>query len=118
MNKLVSDEHEYKIKYHSDLDMTTNERVRRLEITKEQIQTELIYLKGNLRCDEIIRLKVGAQVMCIVNIKLDNDDILCNGAQGIITNINEQGNPVVRYTNGYEMEMINHVWQSETIPGI
>jgi len=118
MNKLVSLEHEYKIKYHSDLDMTTNERVRRLEITKEQIQTELTYLKSNLRCDEIIKLKVGAQVMCIVNIKLDNDDILCNGAQGIITKINEKCNPVVRYTNGYEMEMANHVWQSETIPGI
>lgn len=118
MLKLNDKEYEFKVKYHSDLEMTTNERVRRLDITGEQIKTELTYLKGNLRCDEIVKLKVGAQVMCIVNIQLENDDILCNGAQGIIKRFSEQGLPVVRYTNGYEMVMNNHIWPSENIPGI
>ena len=118
MNNLEGKEIEYKVKYHNDLEMTAMERMRRLEISREQIKTELTYLKGNLRCDEILKLKIGAQVMCIVNIQLENDDILCNGAQGIVIKIDEQGFPVVRYRNGYEMVMTNHVWPSETIPGI
>ena len=118
MNNLECKEIEYKVKYHNDLEMTAMERMRRLEISGEQIKTELTYLKGNLRCDEILKLKIGAQVMCIVNIQLENDDILCNGAQGIVIKIDEQGFPVVRYRNGYEMVMTNHVWPSETIPGI
>jgi ATP-dependent DNA helicase PIF1 len=118
MNNLTGTEYEYKIKYHSDLEMSASERTARLNFTKEQIQTELMYLKGNLRCDEVVKLKLGAQVMCIVNIQLDNGDILCNGAQGIIIEISPQGLPIVKYKNGYQMTMDYHVWSSEMIPGI
>ena len=118
MNKLTGKEYEYKIKYHADLEMSAAERTLRLGYTKEQIQTELMYLQSNLRCDEIVKLKVGAQVMCIVNIQLDNGDILCNGAQGIIVDISPQGLPIVKYKNGYQMTMSYHIWPSELIPGI
>lgn len=118
MNNLVEKEYEYKIKYHSDLEMTANERVTRMGYTREQIQTELQYLQNNLRCDEIIKLKVGAQVMCIVNIQLDNGDILCNGAQGVVVDISPQQLPIVKYKNGYQMTMSYHIWPSELIPGI
>ena len=117
MNKIKGKEHEFKLKYHTDLEVPPQESSKRSEYTCEQIQSELIYLKGNLRCDEILNLKVGAQVMCIVNIKIEDDDILCNGAQGTIVKI-QDGLPVVKYRNGYEMIMTNHIWQSETIPGI
>ena len=118
MNDLTGTEYEYKIKYHSDLEMTASERTARLNYTREQIQTELMYLQSNLRCDEIVKLKLGAQVMCIVNIQLDNGDILCNGAQGIIVDISTQGLPIVKYKNGYQMTMNYHIWPSELIPGI
>ena len=118
MNNIKTEEYEYKVKYHVDLEMSFKERITRLEYTQQQIQTELMYLQGNLRCDEIIKLKIGAQVMCIVNIQLDNGDILCNGAQGIITNISPQGFPIVKYKNGYQMTMSPHTWISEFIPGI
>ena len=118
MNNLTGKEYEYKIKYHADLDMTASERTVRLGYTKEQIQTELMYLQSNLRCDEIIKLKIGAQVMCIVNIQLDNGDILCNGAQGIVIDISPQGLPIIKYKNGYQMTMSYHIWPSELIPGI
>lgn len=118
MNNLDGQEYEYKIKYHSDLEMTAAEKNIRLGFTKEQIQTELMYLQGNLPCDEILKIKVGSQVMCIVNIQLDNGDILCNGAQGIVIDINLQGLPVVKYKNGYQMTMLYHIWSSESIPGI
>jgi ATP-dependent DNA helicase PIF1 len=118
MNNLKGKEYEYKIKYHSDLEMSASERTMRMGYTREQVQTELMYLQSNLRCDEIVKLKVGAQVMCIVNINLDNGDILCNGAQGIIVDISPQGLPVVKYRNGYQMTMGYHIWASELIPGI
>jgi ATP-dependent DNA helicase PIF1 len=98
--------------------MSAQERVTRMGYTKEQIQTELMFLQSNLRCEEIVKLKVGAQVMCIVNIQLDNGDILCNGAQGIVTDVSVQGMPVVKYKNGYQMTMSPHIWPSELIPGI
>lgn len=118
MTNLEGKEYEYKIKYHADLEMSATERTRRMEFTKEQIQTELMFLQSNIRCDEVVKLKVGAQVMCIVNIQLDNGDILCNGAQGIVIDISAQGLPIVKYNNGYQMTMSYHVWASELIPGI
>jgi ATP-dependent DNA helicase PIF1 len=118
MNNLTTKEYEYKVKYHSDLEMSAQERITRLGYTKEQIQTELMFLQSNLRCEEIVKLKVGAQVMCIVNIQLDNGDILCNGAQGIVIDVSVQGMPVVKYKNGYQMTMSPHIWPSELIPGI
>jgi ATP-dependent DNA helicase PIF1 len=117
MNKLIGQEYECNVKYNVDLEMSANERVQRLQFTTAQIKTELSYLQANLRCDEIVKLKVGAQVMCIVNIELENGDILCNGAQGIIVDIS-QGIPIVKYRNGYQMAMAYHVWPSELIPGI
>ena len=98
--------------------MTAAELLKRRQFTKEQIQTELLYLKGNLRCDEIVKLKVGSQVMCIVNIELDNGSTLCNGSQGIVTRLSEQGLPIVKFGITLETVMSYHVWPSENIPGI
>jgi ATP-dependent DNA helicase PIF1 len=122
MNVLNTEEKEFKLKYHSDLEMTATELLKRRQFTKEQIQTELLYLKGNLRCDEVVKLKIGSQVMCIVNIDLENGATLCNGSQGIVTRISEQGLPVVKFSNSngsaFETIMGYHVWPSENIPGI
>ena len=120
MGKLSGDEVEYKLKYHSDLEMTPNERLIRHNYSPEQLKTELEYLKGNLRCDENIRLKIGSQVMCIVNIELTNGEMLCNGSQGIVTRFStmDKKQPVVKFTNGYEMTMNYHIWPSENIPGV
>jgi len=118
MNNLKGQEYEYKIKYHIDLEMNITEKNIRTGYTKEQIQTELLYLQNNLPCEELVKFKIGSQVMCIVNIQLDNGDILCNGARGIVVDISIQGLPVVKYNNNYQMTMGYHIWSSELIPGI
>jgi len=118
MMKLKGDEHRYEIKYHTDLEMTAQDRITRLGYTKEQIHTELMYLQGNIMCDEVVKLKVGSQVMCIANIELSNGDLLCNGAQGVVMGLTVQGMPTVRFNNGYQMNMAYHVWPSESIPGV
>jgi ATP-dependent DNA helicase PIF1 len=122
MSQLEAESIDFKLKFHSDLEMTSKERIMRQQFSKEQIETELMYLKNNLRCDETVSLKVGAQVMCIVNIELDNGQMICNGSQGIITRISEtNGFPVVKYNLSnkmYEMVMMPHIWTSDNIPGI
>ena len=126
MDKLEGDEKEFKIKYHGDLEMTAKERLQRTQVTPEQIKAELQYLKSNLRCDEIIKLKVGSQVMCIVNTELSNGEMICNGSQGIVIRFSQEGNPVIRFsrtgisssTSSFEITMNCHIWPSENIPGV
>jgi ATP-dependent DNA helicase PIF1 len=48
--------------------------------------------------------------------------MLCNGSQGIVSRITEQGLPVVKFSNSngsrFEYIMGYHIWPSENIPGI
>jgi ATP-dependent DNA helicase PIF1 len=129
MDKLDGDDLEFKIKYHGDLEMTAKERLQRTQFTPEQIKNELQFLKSNLRCDEIIKLKIGSQVMCIVNIELSNGEMLCNGSQGIVVRFSQEGVPLIRFSrtntsnttdnsNSFEITMNYHIWPSENIPGI
>ena len=70
-------------------------------------------------CDEKNKLKVGSQVMCIVNIKTQNEEMICNGSQGIVVRFCPTTSfPIVKYNNGIEMLMGRHIWESENIPGI
>lgn len=122
MSALQGDEKEFKLKYIKNLEMTRNDRIRRLDFTDKDIQFELDFIAANLMCDEEIKLKLGAQVMCIINIKSENGDgdvLICNGSQGIITEFCAvTGCPKVKYNNGVTMLMQCHIWESDKIPGI
>lgn len=120
MTALHGDEKEFKIKYLKDLEMTKNDKEVRRQFSDKDIQIELDFLAGNLMCEKEMKLKIGAQVMCIINIKSESGDILiCNGSQGIITSFCDlTGCPKVKYNNGIEMIMTRHVWESDKIPGI
>jgi ATP-dependent DNA helicase PIF1 len=120
MSALQGEAKEFKIKYLKDLEMTKTDRAKRIEFTEKDIQVELDFLAGNLMCDKEMKLKIGSQVMCIVNIKSEQGDVLiCNGSQGIIKEFCEMtGLPKVKYNNGIEMLMGRHSWESEKIPGI
>jgi len=84
----------------------------------KNVQYELDFLASNLLCDKSITLKVGAQVMCIINIRSETGElIVCNGSQGIVTEFLHEY-PKVRYNNGVEMLMQRHVWESEKIPDV
>jgi ATP-dependent DNA helicase PIF1 len=120
MSALQGEAKEFKIKYLKDLEMTKSDRTKRLEFTEKDIQVELDFLAGNLMCEKEMKLKIGSQVMCIVNIKSEQGDVLvCNGSQGIIKEFCAlTGLPKVKYNNGIEMLMGRHSWESEKIPGI
>jgi ATP-dependent DNA helicase PIF1 len=120
MSALHGEEKEFKLKYIKDLEMTKTDRAKRLDFTDKDIQVELDFLAGNLMCDKEMKLKLGAQVMCIINIKSELGDVLiCNGSQGIIMEFcTVSGCPKVKYNNGIEMIMTRHIWESDKIPGI
>lgn len=120
MSSLNGEEREFKLNYVRDLEMTKKEKETRLEFSEKDIQIELDFLSGNLLCEKNIKLKVGAQVMCIINIKSEQGDILiCNGSQGIIKEFCEFSKcPKVKYNNGIEMVMTRHTWLSDKIPGV
>jgi ATP-dependent DNA helicase PIF1 len=111
---------EYNIKYLKDLEMTTKaDRERRLEFTDKDIQLELDFLANNLICEKEMKLKLGSQVMCIINIQSDTGIEVFNGSQGIITDFCEITKaPRVKFNNGIERIMVPHVWSSDKIPGI
>jgi ATP-dependent DNA helicase PIF1 len=120
MTTLQGEKREFKLRYITDLEMTKSEKETRRQFTERDIKIELDFLAGNLMCEKEMTLKIGAQVMCIINIKSDVGDILiCNGSQGIVTEYCQQtGCPKVKYNNGIEMVMMKHVWSSDKIPGI
>ena len=120
MSSLEGEQREYKIKYVKDLEMTKTDKIKRLDFTDKDIQVELDFLAGNLMCDKEMKIKIGAQVMCIINIKSEEGDvIICNGSQGIVQSYCEiTGSPKIKYNNGIEMTMTRHVWESDKIPGI
>lgn len=115
MSLLTGPHKEYKIKYiKPDISSST-----RNNFTEKDIQMELDFLASNLICEKEIKIKIGAQVMSIVNISTDNEVIICNGSQGIITEFCElTGAPRVKFNNGKEMVMSSHIWASEKIPGV
>jgi len=116
MAALTGEEIEYKMKFKTDPD-------KKGRYTENEIQYELDYLSNNLICEKSLKMKVGAQVMCIVNIQPEKGSgtglEVCNGSQGIITSFcPNSGCPRVKYNNGREMVMTRHCWSSEKIPGI
>ena len=115
-------EHKFTIKQITDLEINEKNEKRKGHFTKEDILYELEYLTNSLMCDKEIILKIGTQVMCVINIQddLENGAVrLCNGSQGIVTGFcTMTGYPIVKFNNGHEEVMRRHVWTSEKIPGI
>jgi len=110
----VEHEKTYSMTEHLDLPMTPQELKKRTKVSVDEIQRELVYLRRNLMCDEDLRLRRGAQVMCIVN-----KEKLFNGSQGIVVGFEPQTDlPIVRFHNGVETIMSPHVWTSEFVPGV
>ncbi len=55
-----------------------------------------------------LELAVGAQVMLIVN--LDIDEGLANGSRGIVTGFSETNLPIVKFKNGRHITIDYHCW--------
>ena len=88
-------------------------------LTGQEIEYELQQLMSNSSIADTLSLKVGAMVMCTVN--LDMDQGICNGSQGIVIDITNSGptactQVVVRFSNGIVKTIVPHFRQSEEYP--
>ena len=119
MSALNTEEKEYKIKYLKDLEITKTQRIKRMEFTDKDIQIELEFLANNLICDKEMIIKIGSQIMCIVNIQSETGVEVCNGSQGVVIAFCEfTGCPRIKFNNGIERIMTRNIWESDKIPGI
>ena len=118
MDKLESEVYEYNISDVIDLPMTEKQRLMRNTFSSEQIAIELNYLQNNIPCEKNISIKVGSQVMCVVNLSMNDETPICNGSQGIVVRFDDKDNPVIKFIKGFEYTMTPYVWPSENIPGI
>lgn len=64
--------------------------------------------KGSMAPD-ILELKIGAQVMNLVN---DADKGIFNGSRGVIIGLSEQGYPIVKFRNGKVFTIEPYTWTS------
>ena len=107
--------------------LTFEEMARCEELMPDQLSREVDMLISSLLTEKVVRLKIGAFVMCSAN--LDVDRGICNGSQGVIVDFVEtilQEDltqktvivPVVRFANGVTMRITPHPRQSEEYPCI
>jgi ATP-dependent DNA helicase PIF1 len=138
-NKLEGDERVYHLNINtratthidsgSPLSFEEFEKCR--ELDKDQISSEIDAIAGSMMSEKTVRLKIGAVVMCVVN--LDVERGICNGSQGVVIDFveipsgfssipdakqDEQRMPVVRFANGVIMRITPHQRQSEEYPCI
>jgi ATP-dependent DNA helicase PIF1 len=120
MGDLTGDVYTYEMVSQTGLEIIGKDVEIKKKFSNLDIEMELKSMSNNLMCDSTIQLKVGAQVMCIINIlRLEGDLELCNGSQGIVESICKiSGFPIIQFNNGIKRTMIVHTWKSDKIPGI
>ena len=123
-------EKEYNFECHIKTDCSTfieNNKPISLELlaktrtlSQNEIQYEIDSLINNTPCSQTLALKIGAAIMCTVNIDMDSG--ICNGSQGIVINFIEnptgEFTPVVKFSNGIVKTIQKHYWQSDEYPAI
>jgi ATP-dependent DNA helicase PIF1 len=120
LKKLNGEIYSYKVQEcnEEDLELTENEKNYSNVFSPQQIEYEQKQLLTGMNCDKTLELKVGAQVMCIVNLDMDSENPICNGSQGIIKEFSEEGYPVVKFRNGVVRTIGKHNWKSDKIPSV
>jgi ATP-dependent DNA helicase PIF1 len=103
---------EYK-DFNMEIIKTLPDNKRNKSISESQLKIELDTLKNNIIAEENLTLKIGAQVMCIVNIDIDGETPLVNGSCGIVTGFNDVGLPIVKFNNGIIRTINYHIWELE-----
>lgn len=123
MLKLQTQSIQYNVKVEDKIsELHGDARIKRREISDTFIEYEVKNFISNLICDREIILKVGAHVMCVVNVCENEKLILCNGSQGKVVGF-EKGDdlkqyPIVQFNNGCRHTMTPHTWECERVPGV
>ena len=85
------------------------------QLSQAEIDYEVQQLMTSSSFQEHLALKVGAVVMCTVNLDMDNG--IVNGSQGVVQEIVPAG-PIVQFVNGMRRLIPFHFRQSEEYPAV
>ncbi len=99
----------------SNLQLSLEQIEKCSSLSQAEIEYELQQLISSSSFHERLVLKVGAVVMCTVNLDMDNG--IVNGSQGVIQEIVPAG-PIVQFVNGQRRLIPFHFRQSEEYPAI
>jgi ATP-dependent DNA helicase PIF1 len=93
-------------------------KYKQKKYSKEFIEMEEKFIVNNSLFDKELKLKKGAQVMCICN--LDMDMGICNGSTGVVIGFDNDGTtyiPIVKFNNGLIRKINYNSWLSDNIEG-
>jgi ATP-dependent exoDNAse (exonuclease V) alpha subunit len=79
----------------------------------DKLRLDLDVLKSNILVDDKLLLKIGCQVMCIVNLDTDSTIPIVNGSCGIVIDFSECGYPIVKFNSGVIRTIGPYVWEME-----
>jgi ATP-dependent DNA helicase PIF1 len=91
------------------------------QLSPADIDAETEFLIQNISAKQVLRLKKGCAVMCLVNLDLELS--ICNGSQGVVIDFVQSASkiggslcPLVKFANGVTKTIEPYSWQSENCP--
>ena len=87
------------------------------KVTPQQKVEAIEQLKSSIMAENNLKLRIGTQVMCIVNLDVTSGFPVVNGSQGTVIDFKE-GFPVVKFVNDFTNIIRPHIWMSDIIPGV
>ncbi|XP_022705464.1 ATP-dependent DNA helicase PIF1-like isoform X1 [Varroa jacobsoni] len=76
--------------------------------SSDSVESMKIFLDSHLPIQDVLRLKVGAQVMLVKNTKVA--DGLANGSRGVVTGFDKVGLPIVKFRRGITTSIGPEKW--------
>ena len=110
LNKIKSSLKSYPYLINTGKKLDNIKNLKDLSKRDKQLHNSLL---NNVLFEQTLHLKIGAQVMCIVNLDLPNG--ICNGSTGIVKEFSN-GFPVVHFNNGIIRTVNHHKWVHHKYP--
>jgi len=98
-----------------DLELSKEEENYIKLISVDEYSQELEYLGKSTVVNETIELKVGAQVMSIINVEENEKLVISNGTQGVVKSFSN-GFPYVEFENGVSRVINMYTWKCHALP--
>lgn len=116
MNSIDGDLYNYKYKSSYNPSDVLMSKPGFKRATSKQLEAEENFIVNNSLFDKELQLKLGSQVMCIVNLDMENG--ICNGSTGTIVGFHGPNcSPIVKFGNNLTKKIDEHEWNSENLPG-
>lgn len=115
LTKIDTDSVIFTRKVLEDLEVTKDEDSYLKLLSVSEYSQELEFLEKSTVINENIELKVGAQVMSIVNVEENEKLIISNGTQGIVKSF-INGLPYVQFENGVSQIVNLYTWKCHSLP--